>query len=84
MKLVLVVAPLALALGACVDIPKTNLADAKLCTSDFHSARTGLAQYRPTNCSNGWAGSNAIASANWSNTGQGASSLEPTGPVGAP
>ena len=72
-------APLALALGACVDVPKTNLADLKTCgLSMERGTRNAPAPYRLSSCG-AWAQSNATAKANWSNTGQGASSLEPTG-----
>jgi hypothetical protein len=79
MKLILLAAPLALALGACVDVPKTNLADVKVCTPSIdNSTRNASAPYRLSSCGV-WAQSNAIAKANWSNVGQGAR-LEPTGP----
>jgi hypothetical protein len=72
MKIVLLVAPLALVLGACA-VPKTNLAGQGMCTSSISaSERTGNQPFRPGGCRGSWGASDGIASRNQQNLGRGA------------
>ena len=77
MKTVLLLASLGLALGACV-APKTNLAAMQMCSPSISpSDRTGPEPLKLRGCgANPWAASDATATRNWQNLGQGASSLE--------